>query len=273
MIGIKIDPITKKTVAMFNTMKIRSNTFKDAVLYYAAQQVMDSMQESLGKTNVPKDYVKSLSIAKLFDADGKNILYSVSLKNTVNQVKNLDPEITVIRIKAIQRLGGKDPKAAILERFSPWTIETIPFFPDKKFAEVINNKATKKEVDAVKSLRKKDESIWRRELLKAGAKLESNLNQKTIPTNLKSTNDVELDAIRLEFGLDGNNNGRQWAKAMRELASSGIASIIKDNGLMKILSDPNFTNFSTYVPKVTKRMTAAEARNLVTFQKRIGLIQ
>ena len=84
---------------------------------------------------------------------------------------------------------------------------------------------------------------------------------------------MDLEAQRLEFGLDGNQNGSHWRLAIDKLVSSNLIGIMQDKKLDKILNDPSYSEWRNFTPKIAMRITPQEARNFVTFQKKLGIIQ
>lgn len=183
-----------------------------------------------------------------------------------------DSNSVVIYVSAKTNLMRSVPEATkILEDFSPWTTEMIPYAPDPKTATVISRRVSPREVNRVRQLRNRDKVVWRRRAKEAGIKIERTIFQPR-PRELASVPDVAFESLRLEFGLGGSPSKPHWRKAILKLALRGEAGMIaRKREFIRTMTDSTFRAWERWPTKVSEFATVAESQRYVPFQQRLGL--
>ncbi len=273
MFEMKALPENKKTEQFFKEIPERTIAFKKAVGYYATLHLLEEIKKNIKPSNETKDYIDSLQQVLISQSDTKEFLFAVTINKKARKVKKLDVNKSIIEIKAIRRMGKADPKAATLEKFNPWTLDTIPFLPDKKSANIITTKSSSSYVNKVSKLRNKDKPTWKKELIRIGVPEKTFSNKLEIsPNSSKAIPNVALEGLRMEFGLDGNESSSHWKRALSELASSGLMSIMQDKKLDRILNDATYSEWKN-IPNAKSRITMREARDFESFMKQLNIVQ
>lgn len=267
------DPKNEITWKWLNSLKDRTLKYQKSLLYYSSLYLKDQVKSYITPSLDTKDYIEGIQQAVVTLQNIKDSMYAVVLNPRLSRVKKLNPQKSLIIIRAKRRLGKPDPKAFVLEKYSPWTMDTIPFMPDKRNADIINKNTSEVECLRISSERKKDALYWKRELIKLGAILPKDATKLDISKSVKSSSDMAYEAYRMEFGLDGKKSGSHWRRGVSDLISMGIPSIIKQKNLVRILSDPNYIDWKKELPQVRVRVTPSEARAFSVFQKKLGIIQ
>lgn len=273
MFGIKILSETNKTMDLLKDIPNRTTYFKKAILFYASQKLKELVVSNIVPSKDTNDYIESIQQAFISTANNKESSYAVMVNPKARKIKKVQTDRTLLYIKPIKKAGKSDPKVLILERFGPWTLDTLPFMPDKRIADIVTKKVNENDVRKISQARTKDAPIWKRELQKVGAKLPSDSNKLVSINSRKSIPDVAFESLRMEFGLDGNESSSHWRRAVSELVSSALLSIMQSKKLDRFLNDSDFKDYKTMIPGVPFRITPSEARSLAVFQRKLGIIQ
>ncbi len=164
-------------------------------------------------------YAKNLKVQQF--TVGKDQVYGVSLPGYAhsNRLKVTDKARVVLYVtpKARGRTPA-DPAVLVLERYNPWTMETLPFEPDRKVAAIMSRRITEREVKIIEGYRTKDrKSQVDAELRDLGVKL-----QRPHPTLLsrKVSRDLMFEIIRAEYGLVGEQHVAHIRPSLRKIQAS-----------------------------------------------------
>lgn len=239
--------------------------------YQAAQEFYDMVMSQIPSGADYKDLKKALRIAEISVGAGDRAGFTVHAPMKASRVRKLDVPKTVIYVRAKKRLIKPDPAVQILEDYGPWTADTIPFWPKKKKADVVQRKVTKKEADKVaKAQKTKESEVWTK-LGKIGVRIKkpkpgqpgavSRDQKKAIP-------DVGMLALTLEFGGEGKRSNPVFRKSLRKV-TAGMGGMSKRYRIFKdTVSNPNTKRYKRY-PKKMDKISTGKARAYVGFQKRI----
>lgn len=160
---------------------------------------------------------------------------------------------------------------SILEKYSPWTIDTLPYAPDPKTATVISRKVSPREVVKVRKLRKRDRRQWKKEMDAAGVKT-GPLSFQPRPNEVGAIPDTAFESLRLEFGLGGEPSKPHWRRAILGLARrGGTGMIARKREFTRAMTDPSFQAWRMWPRKLSGFATVAEAKKYTPFQKRMGV--
>lgn len=187
-------------------------------------------------------------------------------------VARADEEATVIYVAVKSNLMRAAPEATlILEEYSPWTLETLPYAPDPKTADVMTRRVSKREVNKVRRLRTRDRPKWRRRMIEAGVR-GIGRGQEPRPRETSAVPDTAFESLRLEFGLGGAPSKPHWRKAILKLALRGGAGMIaRKREFTRAMTDPTYRAWEMWPRRADGYASVAEARQYVPFQKRLGL--
>lgn len=95
-----------------------------------------------------------------------------------------------------------DPGVAVLERYNPWTMDTLPYEPGK-VANLVSRKVTEREVNVIRERRQADRKAVDAELRSLDIKV-----NRAHPTLLQSKveRDVVFEVLRREYGAPGEKH-------------------------------------------------------------------
>jgi hypothetical protein len=243
------------------------------VSYAAAKEAFDQVLAGIPSGAAYKDLRKALKISEIGGMKkGSQGGFSVHAPVKGRRVKKLDIGKTLVFVTAKKRLVRPDPAIKLLEDTSPWTADTIPFWPNKKEAVVVQRKTSKKEVDQVAKSKKNELAGIRAQLREMGRKIKKKkVGDPGHPGRKgKAIPDVGMQALELEFGGQGKRAKPVWRKAIRALRGSAMKRMpFKHKVIMEAATKPNSKRWKRWPAKMDK-VGAGEARKYSGFQKRLG---
>ena len=114
------------------TLEERRQAMLRAVPYVIAMDVLNGIRSRLPNTTEYRAYRESLKIAEIKGMkEGKFGGFSIFADSKARRVKKVDRSKTVIYIRAKETRMDRPPEdVKILEDYGPWTVDTLPFWPD-----------------------------------------------------------------------------------------------------------------------------------------------
>lgn len=184
-----------------------------------------------------------------------------------------DATSSVIYVAAKQHIMRSVPEETlILEDYSPWTLETLPYPPDSKTADSISRRVSRREVDRVRRMRLKDRPVWMRRIRDAGLK-PAGAPFEPAPKAVRTMPDVAYESLRLEFGLGDSPAKPHWRKSIVKLALRGGAGMIaRRSEFVRAMTTLSYRGWESWPRKPEDgTVPVSVARAYVPFQKRLGL--
>jgi hypothetical protein len=247
----------------------RFASLQRTVSYLSAKAAYDKLMSDIPGGSEYKDLRKSLRISEIGVGD-KGGAYSVHVPSRGRRIRKMDVGKTVIYVRAKKRLSRPDAGVKILEDKGPWTADTIPFWPNKKEATVVQRKVTKKEADKVAKAQKGKEAEVRAALAEVGRRIKPKKpgGPGQVKRGGKAIPDVGMQALELEFGGDGKRS-KPVFRRMIGASTKGVKGLGKHKVVKQSVSDPNSKIYKQFPPKVSKIGTSV-AGKFKGFQKRLG---
>lgn len=258
---------------LMNEWAERTRCMIAQLVYLSAESVYDDLLLRLPKGEEWAAYRDSLEVVKV-SGGSKDIeaIYAVRSNPKSRKVRRMDAPKTVVYIRSHQsRLRRVKPEIATLEKYSPWTLQGLPFMPDRRDATMISRKVTKSEVRRVAKARMADKPKWRKELERAGVRQSKIDNAIKIPKNARAVPDVAFEALRMEFGL-GTKPLAHWKPAIQKLTRSGIEDILRQQpSLVMALTLDGFRGWQSWPQSIRGKTRASQAKAYSSFQKKLGI--
>lgn len=251
----------------------RAATLGNSLAYESARFLRSEVLESQPNTPEGDRVRESLVVGRVLGFDGNALpkAYATFL-DTSNmpkaKVKDLG-DLTVLYVRAKKRrMVRVSPEIAILVKYSPWTVGTIPVFPSKRQALVVYRTVSREESLSIQAQRKADAPQWRAELASIGVRV---VKPQPIPPKAEATPDILFYLARQEFGGGGTKARKLWKKALKNLASSGIRLIMRRQDLVKTMSDPDYMSWRNGTkPLSSVAVSVQEADKFSQFQDRLN---
>lgn len=248
--------------------KGRTRAMRRFIAHSIAEKAHESLLDKIPKSPSWNAYRTSLQVAEVPgqpDAD----VFLVRANPRSRTVRDVDAEDTLLYIRSRQRLRRAKPKIQILQKYNPWTLQTLPFTPDRSDAMIISRKVTPREFKSVQRARTKDQMMWRKELQGVGIKVpkvrpDKRKSAKTLP-------DVAHAAFRLEFGI-GEQPAPHWRPTIQFVQRQGIKDLKRDRKLSATMIRPSFTLWKSWAKiKARTKVRVSVARKFMPFQKKLGI--
>jgi len=259
-----------RAYSLVQQWKDRARAVRKQFLYLAVDKIYDDLLGFIPSER--KTLRQSLQMQKVRGLPDSEDAYVIHSRPRSREVSKENSNTTVIYVSSKPNLMQKVPDAVkILEEFSPWTFDTLPYVPDPKTSEVMSRKVSPREVNRVRRLRQRDKPAWRRQLKEAGVREVTRIFQPR-PKGLETVPDTAFESLRLEFGLGGAPSKPHWRRAILKLALRGGAGMIaRKREFERAMTDPSYLVWKRWPTKTEGYATVAEAKKYIPFQKRLGL--
>jgi hypothetical protein len=237
-----------------------------------ARAVLQGLEQSIpSEFSELRDSLEIVRIGGLPDS-AAGVLVRARMKG--QQIQPAEEPSTLIYVTAKSSLMVKVPKEIrLLEEHSPWTVDTLPFQPDKTRADVVFRKVNPRAVVQTRRLRRRDRPIWRRKMNELGMREVRKDLRLTRTRQMKGIPDRAFESIRLEFGLGGTAPTPHWRPTILKLALRGLAGMIRRQRQFSMtMTRPNYQAWKAWHSReVRKRVPIGEARKYTAFQKKLGI--
>jgi len=267
VITAKLDADAKRFLDYLSSGEDRVQFAMAQVTHEAAKGLHSALM-----TGLPKSYSGLRGALRLgrVNASKGAVGYGVyadssGMKKT--KARKVDPQTGVFYIRPKKgKLVRVPEKIRILQQFSPWTLDSMPFFPTKREGSVITRKVSEKEVLKVKELRELDRPKWQPLLVKEGIRISKNQTIR-LPPRAEVVEDVAFQALRLEFGGGDRAAKPIWRPVIRSLAKNVVRSMLAGSAA-RALREPDFRGFGG-VPKGEIELSESRLSGYNEFVKRL----
>jgi len=251
----------------------RAKAMHRMVSYAAAQEVFEQILQGIPGGATYKELRRALRVSEVGGTKkGTESAFVVHAPVKSRRVKKVDVGKTLLFVRAKKRLSRPDPAIKLLEDTSPWTADTIPFWPSKKEAVVVQKKASKREVDNTAKAKKSSLIGVRNQLREMGRKVKKKKVGEPghIGRKSKAVPDVGMLALELEFGGEGKRAKPIWRNALRGLKASGVGRLPdRYKVIREAWFNPNSKRWKRWPARMDK-IGKNEAAKYKGFQKRLG---
>jgi hypothetical protein len=244
----------------------------ESFLAYLSYSVAKGLKEDI-LSRIPNKkefeiYKRAISIAKV--SSGNVPVYAIYLNNRVRGVKKVDTDKTIVLVKCKAKYpNGPELKIKALEKYGPWTLDTIPYLPKPTEAKITYKKSTSSEVKRVAKARNKDRKTWEKELAKYGVRVSK---KSAVKIKMgKDTPDVAFLALNLEFGLNGQKAMSHWRASQRQILPNLKKLFATDHSITKTFSDPTYGAWEQWPPKTKDILSSGDAKKFAGFQDKVKI--
>jgi hypothetical protein len=269
-VSIKENRSSKNLSKVMNQWPARSAHLQKLLPYLAAEYVLEKINDNLPKGSDYDAYRSSLEVVQVVGLPRGMGGYAIRVNKRARKVREVDVPLTIVYVRANRKLRRIPKAIKILEKYSPWTVQTLPFQPKRSEALVISRRVSRREVEKVGKARLKDRPAWRKALDKTGRREISKDKQLNIPKKVNALPDVAFEAIRLEFGAGGMKAQPHWKPALRELVSTGMKHMLRsDHRIKRSYLSAGYTQWKHWPPRKHK-IRLLELKTFLPFQKKLG---
>lgn len=247
----------------------RTESMARMISYAVAKEAFDALLEEIPSTN---DYEELRNGLKLVEVSagkrGQSAAFAIHVPIKGRRIKKIDVSKTVIFVRA--RKGNNPPgeDVLILERNNPWTADTIPFWPKRSEAVVVQRKTTTREADRIAKEKKPKLQRISEQLKEAGRKIQPYKpgSPGRIKRNAKAIPDLAMQVINLEFG-----GGKSvFRKVFGSIKRTIVGLPKRFDEIQNAMTDPNSKRYKNW-PKRMEKISSSQAAKFIGFQKRLGI--
>ncbi len=270
--SIKRDAKNKAVERMMREWPARIASMRAMVPYLSAQYVHEHILSKIPRKAEYKAYRMGLALGRVTGLPAEEPAYAVYIDLKNRLVRKVKVFATIVSVRPRKKLATVKPEIKVLEKWSPWTWETLPFKPSRSDAVLVQRKATRAQVSEVTQKRHKQRSQWQRELDKCGIRDIKKDKRLKFRKEARVLPDTAFDAIRLEFGMQGSKARPAWKPALSRLVHQGVHSFIKQKRYFVFpLTRPSDKIWKKHPPRINKKVSAAELKKYQGFQKKLAV--
>ncbi len=262
----------RKTWTFAEEMKERAEAVMRMVPYAVAVELKKGLLARIPNKPDFKEYRDALTVVEVAGGKpGKQAAFSLHAASKARKIKKTDIGKTVIYVRQNKsRNTPPDPAVKILEDSGPWTADTIPFWPPKSVAVVVQRKVSRREADKVATARKKEWPKVRREMEKVGRRMPTKKKAPgQLKRNQKAIPDLAMLALSLEFGEGSRKANPAWRKTLNEIKTTLKRLPKKEKRILNAWADPNDSRWKGW-PKAGEEISPSQAMKYMGFQSRLG---
>lgn len=246
----------------------RTAALRRATAYEAARKTQAGLLEKIPSGKEWDSYREALTVSEVA-LGGAADAFALRAVPRARELDKSDEDSAVIYVRANKMMQSADPKVQVLEKYGPWTLDTIPYTPTSKQAKVFFRQADKSTVAKVRRKVVQDRRLWRKELNALGVRVPLvRPSQVNLP---KAVPEMAYAAFNLEFGR-GVKPEPHWRPTLRELTTAGMKRLSRNPKVLRLFTQPAFTGWTRWQGINTSvTLRPSQARKYIPFQRKLGV--
>ena len=267
MFVVRADPKNAGFIRLLKELPARWKAAQRYMAYSMAEEAKAQLLRRIPKTADYKDLRRSLEVVQ--GGSAKDVVFAVRARPSAQAVRKLDPKKDVVYVTAKRAAADIPDEIRVLEAFSPWPVDMLPFEPDRRFVDLVHRKVSVREVERLRKARTKSRPQWRRLLAQAG--VTGTAEKRPDVSESRSVPDRVFQSLNLEFGL-GTEAVPHWRPAVKEVQKPGFARKVVESGqFRKTLTDPKFRAWRAWQRGLTETVPLSEIADLRDFEDKLGI--
>lgn len=208
-------------------------------------------------------YRKSLMLAEMRDRSRNAWWAIVASGKPIGKAKH-NPKTSLLIVASRYEGVSKDPVSEILESMGPWTVDTIPFIPNPRAGQVVLKQVSEEKIEQTKESNLEQGDVTRAAMIKHGIPFTP---RHIVYDRLRVIEDVEMTALRIEFGLDKRPKAH-WRPSLRWIKRQGIQALEKEIDLIAMWIDPSFGKYRLF-RHFRVKFDQSDVNRIQKFQKKV----
>ena len=264
MIEVRPDKHFKQTRKFLGELPERIDSTIRDMMQNAAVELLDALRTSIPDVEDYKEYQDSLGAYEVIDPLSEWVTTGVFSHSKGSHLRVIDTSRTVLYIQP-RSIGGEYSDAAVvLQEYEPWTVNTLPYEPTPREAEVIARQVSSREVKAVETHLASQIPAVHARLRNVGVTSFRGAGELIMR---KVTVDLAFFALRTELGLQGYPHIPHWRPALKKIVSDPRKLMGKR--VIDTMTKPNFYGWKH--PDAMEPIPISEAEETEGFQDRIAV--
>jgi len=227
----------KRTLKLVNELPERVVAIIKTFPQEVAKETLERVKE--GAPKGIEGYPDGLRVMSLPKENDWEIAGIFAPQKMLHKLRASDVKRTVLYVIPKIR-GGEavEPATVVLERENPWTMDTIPYEPKRREAEVVSRFVSEREAKAIERDRRKNLESVETELRALGVTVRT---KQKVSISRKVSRDVAFEVLRYEFGIPPNPGRAHWRPALRMVIGTDLKHIFKRfEGWVAVPSDRGY---------------------------------
>lgn len=214
---VKQSPKNKKPMKLVEQLPERVEAIVKTFPQMVAFDVLKLIQSA-----APKDIEGYPDMLKVKDLPGRQGWELTAILPpgwaSSQRLRSVDVKRTVLYVRPKVRGGVVvEPATVVLERNNPWTMDTLPYEPDRFEASMLSRRVTEREARQIEMLRRQDLPMIRIELRGLGVQLRP---PAKVLLSRRVTRDIAFEVLRREFGIPPIPGRSHWKPAIRAVPNT-----------------------------------------------------
>lgn len=249
----------------------RAEVLPAVLPYLAAKYTYNKIKSQLPQGSQFKAYRAGLELVRV--RGGSGFSYSIRIDPKNRFVKTVKPHQVLVNVRIKEsRTMVVSEEIRILTKYNPWTLDSLPFMPDRRQAQLVTQKARPSEVAKVTQERNSQKGQWQVELARFGIKPTPRAKKIVYSKRMETMPDIVIRALQMEFGLGREQKTAIWRTAISTLKSGGLRAIVKQKKYWVFpLTGLSNTLWKKWPPKTRRTISTAEAKKYVAFERKLGI--
>jgi hypothetical protein len=257
--SISWDHNTDRTLRFNEDLDSRAFAATRMMMYAATKELLIGIKSMIPRKDEYKELLDSLKIVEI-PGSKKKSAFAVTIDSKARKIKKIDIQRTVLYVRGKKKMDRKSPAITALEDMGPWTPDTIPFWPNKREAVVIQRKVTKREADKISKMQL--DTKQKEKVASAFANLPGKKpgkgNKDKVSRNGKAIPDLNMLAHTLEFGGPGQKAVPAWRTTIHNIITMGLSKISKKyKQIDAAFTDPNSREWKKWPRNIEKASLAS----------------
>lgn len=267
---LKTNASGRASLDYLKSMERRAPAFQRAYNWALANDLYEMIKDGIPQGQKYGGLIKSLKLGE-FTGQKDTSVFSVFVDSESKHLKKMDAQRMVIYVKRRVNPTKVKPEIEILINKGPWTAETIPFWPSKKDALIIQRKVDTRTAQKITKLQNGQRDDVRRDLARLNVKeVDQAVKQKMLGgRKAKAITDVAYEMISLEFGGMKTKASGLWRNSIHKLSGMQKSILSRYRRISQMLYDPRYKAFSGY-PKVETKVKMSQLNAAKGFVRQIG---
>lgn len=268
IIDIRTDHAGAANLDYVKSMDKRGPAFKRAYNWALANDLHGMIKDGIPRGQ-SGTLAKSLKLGETVGPKGS--AFSVYIDSQSKHIKKMDSQRTVIYVRRRGIPTRTKPEIQLLIDKGPWTTDTMPFWPSKKDALIIQRKTDSRTAQKIDKLQQAQKDSIRRELSKINVKgVDDAVKRKTMGgRRAKAVSDVAYEMLTLEFGGGKTKASGLWRNSIKKLPSMQKTLLGRHRRIERLLYDPRYKSYSGY-PRVGGKVKMSQLNNSRGFVKQVN---
>jgi len=240
----------------------------DIIVHDIAQETLERVAEEIPKDPELDTYRQSLRLKRVVGMKGKAPTWLVYARTSRKRLTDAKKGVEVLYVRPKATPGIRiSPFVTVLSNFSPWTADTIPFYPTQREAVIYTRRVSRREHQYVAESRRRDKTKWGFLLSRAGVPASRRLD-KTPAKDAAAVEDLAFSALRAEFGGGDRRAVPHWRPAIQQFYRSRfIRYFRRQRRWRRVLIDANYRKWRK--PIRSAKVPVGRLKRYIAFQRAI----